>query len=326
MATEHARVAMTLSGLLGQCFSFLYGQPKHMFTAESFHGCLCTFARRAGMFKLIDKNAITYEAVADLDEDALEVRWQEWARRETLRRVALGLNIHAADAATYSLLPRLVPVQLSMQDQSSDALFEAEDASSWKWLLLCLSGGSPANTACTPPSTGFQVIPTADTMFPMSIMAQKIVNTLQLKEMCRSEMNFVSSFTDIVLFYKDMLDLASRLGISEDRNHHPRQLQAASSASSKGSANQAQILKVMWHYCCLAKLARLDQVEEVAGREGVPQQHTIEAVKRWVKTPEARLATLHCAHVLHQAADLRDLAFIVPRWVKTSRVLRFWNV
>lgn len=309
MATEHARVAMTLSGLLGQCFSFLYGEPKHMFTAESFHGCLCTFARRAGLFKLIDKNAISYENVADLDEDALEARWQEWSRREMLRRVALGLTLHAADATTYSLLPRLVPVQLSLQDQSSDALFEAEDASSWKWLLLCLSGGSPGSNSRTPPSSGFQVVPTADTLFPMSILAQKIVNTLQLKEMCRSEVSLVSNYTDIVLFYKDMLDLAGRLGIQEHRDQHVRQ----SHGATKSSSSQTQILKVMWHYCCLARLARLDQIEEVAGREGVPQQDTIDAVKQWVKTPEARLATLHCAHVLYQAADLKDLAFIVPR-------------
>lgn len=308
MATEDARVAMTLSGLLGQCFSFLYGQPKHMFTAESFHGCLCTFARRAGLFKLIEQNSITYENVADLDGDALEVRWQEWARREMLRRVALGLTLHAADAATYSLLPRLVPVQLSTLDQSSDALFEASDASSWKWLLLCLSGGSPGNPLHTPPSAGFQVVPTADTLFPMSIMAQKIVNTLQLKEMCRSEMTFVSSFTDVVLFYHDMQDLATRLGIFEEQSQ-----QALHGSKGKSASQQAQILKVMWHYCCLARLARLDQIEEVAGREGVPQPRTVEEVKRWVNTPEARLATLHCGHVLHHASDLKDLAFIVPR-------------
>lgn len=308
MATEDARVAMTLSGLLGQCFSFLYGEPKHMFTAESFHGCLCTFARRAGLFKLIDQNAVTYDNVASLDDDALEARWQEWARREMLRRVALGLTLHAADAATHSMLPRLVPVQLSTLDQSSDALFEAEDASSWKWLLLCLNGASPSNTLRTPPATGFRVVPTADTLFPMSLMAQKIVNILQLKELCRSEATFVSNFHDIALFSRDMLDLGARVGIS-DLGHRP----AIEAPTSRSSSNQPQILKVMWHYCCLARLARLDQIEEVAGREGVPQPHVVQAVRKWVGSPEARLATLHCAHILHHAADLRDLAFIVPR-------------
>lgn len=308
MATEDARVAMTLSGLLGQCFSFLYGEPKHMFTAESFHGCLCTFARRAGLFKLIDRNNITYDNVADLDDEALEARWRAWARREMLRRVALGLTLHAADAATYSLLPRLVPVQLSATDQSSDALFEAEDASTWKWLLLCLNGGSPNNALRTPPSTGFQVIPTVDTLFPMSVMAQKIVNILHMKELCKSETSFVLSFRDTRLFYCDMLQLGARFGIS----HEPHR-GTGNARVVCGSSHQQQILKVMWHYCCLARLARLDQIEEVAGREGIPQQDVLEQVKAWVTTPEARLATLHCAHVLHNAADLRDLAFIVPR-------------
>lgn len=57
-----------------------------MLTAESFHGCLVTFNRKAGLIKLVDKNAIKYEQVANMDAATLEATWKEWARRESLRR------------------------------------------------------------------------------------------------------------------------------------------------------------------------------------------------------------------------------------------------
>lgn len=86
MATEAMRIAVTISATLGQCFSFLYGQPKQMLTAESYHGSLCTFARRSGMLKVMKRNAVSYGDVADLDHQALRRRWQEWGLQEMLRR------------------------------------------------------------------------------------------------------------------------------------------------------------------------------------------------------------------------------------------------
>ncbi len=86
MATEATRIAVTLSALLGQCFSFLYGQPKQMLTAESCHGILCTMARRSGLLKVMKRNPISYDVIRDLDPEALEQRWREWGHREMLRR------------------------------------------------------------------------------------------------------------------------------------------------------------------------------------------------------------------------------------------------
>lgn len=306
MATEEARISMTLSGLLGQCFSFLYGQPKHMFTAESFHGCLVTFARRAGLYRLIDQNKITYDHVANLSDQALEDRWRGWARREMLRRVVFGLALHAADLATYSLLPRILPMQLSINDHSSDALFEAEDASRWRWILLLFSNNSPGSA---PSKLSPRASPTVDTFFPISVMAQKIVNTIQLKEMSRSEAGLSSYIADLTGFYKDMQNLANAFDIFP-----PLGSSMSDSAISVGFRRQQRVMSVLWHYCCLLRLAKLDELEEVAGREGPPQSHALDAVKSWVRLPHARLATLHCAHILHHATDLRDLAFIVPRY------------
>lgn len=86
MATESTRLSVTVSALLGQCFSFLYGKPKQMLTAESFHGTVCTMARRSGMLKAMKQDPISYDDIGDLDPQILQERWRAWGRHEMLRR------------------------------------------------------------------------------------------------------------------------------------------------------------------------------------------------------------------------------------------------
>ncbi len=80
------RADVNLSALLGQCFSFLYGKPKHMFTAESFHAMLCTMARRNGLSGSVKGNPVTYAHVENLDGARLRRKWREWGHQESLRR------------------------------------------------------------------------------------------------------------------------------------------------------------------------------------------------------------------------------------------------
>ena len=86
MTTEYARVAVVLSGMLGQSFGFLFGQPKQMFTAEIYHGSLCSVARRSGFLKVDKENRISFRDVEALDNQSLQQKWQEWGHYEMLRR------------------------------------------------------------------------------------------------------------------------------------------------------------------------------------------------------------------------------------------------
>ena len=86
MAKESSRIAVTFSALLGQCFSFLYGQPKQMLTAETFHGSLCTMARRSGLLKVSRRNPISFDDIKHAAPVDLEQSWHEWGRQEMLRR------------------------------------------------------------------------------------------------------------------------------------------------------------------------------------------------------------------------------------------------
>lgn len=86
MASVDTRLDATLSALIGQCFSFLHGRPREMLTAESFHETVCGMARRSGLFPKIEPNPITFDMVRDLEGEALNQRWRQWGRQETLRR------------------------------------------------------------------------------------------------------------------------------------------------------------------------------------------------------------------------------------------------
>jgi hypothetical protein len=76
-----------LVGLVGQTFALLSGDQHHRLIAENSHSALVTLAERVIASKLLQEdNDLDYHAVAHLDREALQAKWQDWAFRETLRR------------------------------------------------------------------------------------------------------------------------------------------------------------------------------------------------------------------------------------------------
>lgn len=278
MATEESRVAVMLSALLGQCFSFLYGQPKQMLTAESFHGSLSTKARRSGLSKQLQRNPIPD---LDVEPDKLQKRWREWAKQETLRRLTLGLIVHAAESTIYSGKARFTVAQVTNTDGFSDALFEASDAETWRDTVL-------GRTRDTP-----------EVFLPSVLLAQTIVNIHKSRELAETPFG---SELPLPEFYGHMMGLARNHGILPVLQH-PRSVTPAHLRS----------LAALWHYTCVVRLAPQDLIQEAAGRGGHPGSESIAEMQHWAKTPVARLAALHCGHVLHHAADLHDRGFLVPR-------------
>ena len=167
-----------------------------------------------------------------------------------------------------------------------DALFEAEDAFTWRNLMIL----SVANMA-SPSSPAERC---TDVFLPTVLLAQRIVNvhTLRLIDKAASSPE-TPGLTD---FYDDMLELAEQQDILADATlKRPRELE----------------LRALWHYTCVVRLAPLDLIEEAAGRGGT--KGPISELQAWIDSPSARLAVLHCGHILHRAADLSDLAFLLPR-------------
>ena len=86
MSSEATRIAICLGALLGQSFSFLYGRPRQMLTAEAYHGTLCSLARRSGLLGLVSQGHPTYDDIGNSGSELLEHKWRTWGRQEMLKR------------------------------------------------------------------------------------------------------------------------------------------------------------------------------------------------------------------------------------------------
>jgi hypothetical protein len=76
--------------------------------------------------------------------------------------------------------------------------------------------------------------------------------------------------------------------------------------------NQPRLL-VLWHYGCLLFLANMNEVGKLATSNSHQDRESINELKGWLGTMQARLATLHCACILIHSAEIMDLTLLVPR-------------
>ena len=222
-----------------------------------------------------------------------------------LCRVYLGLAIHAADLATYSSAPQLLPIQISEEHGFDDALFHAEDATTWRSLLARDDAG--ASSEVTLQSGSSARLRKPNFFLSMVILAQTVVNIYSLRDMARAGTHVGRSPVDTLSFYRHMTELSYRHEVF--------------TGTIGRDPFQSKNLRIMWHYCCVLHLVEMNLIEENAGREGNPSPEVVQSMRCYLATPQARLATLHCAHILRDSANLTDLAFIVPRSVRPTPFL-----
>ena len=213
------------------------------------------------------------------------------------------MTIHAAELSVYSGLPRLVPVQIADGDGFQDALFQAETAEAWRNLLLGLNPTASARSDVDPQSVGsagsnMSTSHQPETFLPAILLAQNIVNTHVLDSLQSPDVDL--PLRSLSGFYQGMTGLARRYHL-------------LTSPSWLGS--QTQSLRVLWHYTCVVRLSPIRLIEEAAGRGGSPVNDGISEIREWVNTSVGRLAMLHSGCILSHAANLRDLAFLIPRCV-----------
>lgn len=214
-------------------------------------------------------------------------------------RVSLGLAIHAAELTVYSGMARLISAQVSREDGFSDALFETNDAESWR-SLLCASENGQLSHYGQPVAL---LLTTPETFLPMVLLAQSIVNVYKVREILGLPHQSGLLHRTVTRYYEYMMPMAHDFGV----------LPVAPQPSGADIPAYVRSLSALWHYACAVRLAPMDLIEEVAGRGGSPTDESIAEIEEWASTPGARLATIHAAYVLHYSADLRDVSFLIPR-------------
>lgn len=182
-------------------------------------------------------------------------------------------------------MPRLLPSQFKEDDGFSDILFFAEDANTWRDLILQYREKKE------------EIYPSA--FCASTLLAQKSVNICQLRELAVTESSIGRTLSHLPTFYEEMLGMADRHGI-------------LSPTSPLGDHDVVKV-RILWHYCCIARLTALDDIERLIGRKGSPSPDMVNRFREWTATSEARLAILHAGHLLKEAINTKDLAFLVPR-------------
>lgn len=215
--------------------------------------------------------------------------------------MTLGLSIHAAELTTFSGLARLMTAQVSRGDGFSDALFEANDPETWRSLLRRWEQGERLPSHHEPSASPS----TPETFLPTVLLAQSIVNVYKVRELLRSPMPLDLPDQTLSHFYDYMMPMAFEFGVLR----HPQGFEAPVA----DMPSHLRSISALWHYACALRLTPMSDVENVAGRGGNPPEESIREVQTWANTPLGRLASLHAGYVLHYAADLRDLAFLIPR-------------
>ena len=121
-------VSMLQAILIGQTFAMLSGDPKHLATAESFHGGLLAWMRRSRMFQRKHDPLPS----SDISEGDAEARWRDWAREEEIARLVLGLYIHDAELARiFHHEPFLRHSAQSALATAPESLFAARNSLEW---------------------------------------------------------------------------------------------------------------------------------------------------------------------------------------------------
>lgn len=121
-------LSMVQTALVGQTFGLLSGEPRHLAIFEVFHGTVIAWARRLNAFGCSHS-----QQRDDGDQErSLQERWEEWARREELIRIATALQIHDAELVNiFHHEPFLRHSGKQSQLAAADDVFMAQKPEDW---------------------------------------------------------------------------------------------------------------------------------------------------------------------------------------------------
>ena len=123
--------ALTLTVQLG-LFS---GDKRKMEIAESFLQPPITMMRRAGRFSR--SRCLLPPPTLQDSEETLQSKWREWVNKESYKRLAIRLMIHAAQASMAQQIPPLLsPAEMTLDLPSSRNLWVSGTAEAWRNVYL----------------------------------------------------------------------------------------------------------------------------------------------------------------------------------------------
>ncbi|KAK0262732.1 hypothetical protein LTR35_017660 [Friedmanniomyces endolithicus] len=266
-------IPMVQAALIGQTFGLLSGDPKHLATVEAFHGCVISWARRWNMFRIRHK----FQAEMDFPAIELDAKWREWAKREELIRIVLGLHIHDAELADmFHHEPFLRQSRQQLPQSADDDAFMASKPEEWLISLKRSGRSAIAPQSMTTPGTHAVNITHVSTKRLSSFTAYARLECLS------------ATITETRL--AGSLDLQTQQSLVEDLLSLHQQIPSPSSAQNPDPLG----INILWHLTFVSLLTDFDLLEQAVGRDG-PQIAAQVRVKvtSWAASLEAKRSIFH---------------------------------
>ncbi|KAH7231990.1 hypothetical protein B0J15DRAFT_530314 [Fusarium solani] len=256
-----ANILALQASIIGQMFGFLTGRPKDLIQIDLFHGTCVAWSRQLKLSQLQDPEL----DVAQLEGQALEVAWREWAGNEERKRIVLAL--HLQDAEIACLLNHDPLMRHSIEElprTASKKAFSVPDAKSWKTIMTSQASSSFAQEGRTAED------PAISLSFP------HVSNDFELHVILRC----IGSIA------------------SEQRNLLPSQTSARYRHSPAFQKQQSSLM-MLWHSIFMLPHMNVDVLELFCGRKGplVAEKHR-EAARLWATSDDARICSIHAMLVV----------------------------
>ncbi|KAI1623922.1 hypothetical protein EDD37DRAFT_666616 [Exophiala viscosa] len=276
-----------LTALLTLHLGFLSNNRGHLDQMEKLHANLISFAQWHGMFSVPRDLSSQLAPDSDLGADSA---WIEWSKRESIKRLVMGLVEMDCLVAGFLSTPLIVRAEFTrIWLPSSTNLFQARSAKAWAKMV---TGGAVAEMpAVTPFSVPAPIVATNPNSLYGNIMLlySEVYQSNQLCLLLDESSNDPQELAP----WRDCINRQPGKSILS----HLLQLQRMSENfqfSGKVDINSA----VMWHTCWLLLSTDFRMLERAAGQAGpTAAQASLGRLRHWSRSATARRACLHAAAI-----------------------------
>ncbi|KAJ5936314.1 hypothetical protein N7454_005612 [Penicillium verhagenii] len=276
-------IAMIQAALIGQTFGLLSGRQKDLLIAETFHGTLVVWARRATALKA--KKASDCISLSELFDNP-EKAWKKWVQAEEKNRLLAGIQVHDVEISELFLTdPYLRHSPGKLPPLSEDSVWDAKTVEDWSQRIISDFPVSNARThqnlrqpserssahvtlsAPIPTKLGFH------TYLELEGLAASAIETKDMNDQMQR-----TSFENVLIDFH-------KLHIGPNREQTP----------------DSYCLSVLWHSIFFSLYANINRLELVIGKEGFTEaQCHVEYVRSWATSPDGQCCALHAALILRE--------------------------
>ncbi|KAJ5987624.1 hypothetical protein N7451_011989 [Penicillium sp. IBT 35674x] len=276
-------IAMVQAALIGQTFGLLSGRQKDLLIAETFHGTLVVWAKRATASK--SKKALDYISLSEI-LDTPEKAWKKWIEAEEQNRLLAGVHVHDVEISELFLTdPYLRHSPKRLPPLSDDALWAATTVEDWSQKIMSRLSSSKSQiygTHLHPP----EAIVNEATLSSSAPPKSDFHNYLELEGLAASaiEAKNTSDPTERKSFENSLI------------NFHKSHI-----SPKGGHKGDSYCLSVLWHSIFFSLYADINRLELVIGKEGFTEaQNHVEHVRSWASSPDGQCCALHAALILRE--------------------------